>query len=131
LFFQVTFYGVQGCGYADESQYPRNTYQSILATDGVHSFALFYFNEMTWTTGEASNGNCAGLGGVPARSGFDAGDGSTLYLVSGSCSDDIITINQRSNINEAGKWMFRIDSADIETPPPMTTTTTTSNGGMQ
>lgn len=111
----MTFFGVQTCGYGAESNYPRDTFQSILATDGVHSFALFYFNVMTWTTGRASSGDCQGLGGTPARSGFDAGDGRTLFLVPGSCSADIITINQRTNMNYDGKWMFRIDSGDIQT----------------
>jgi alpha-tectorin len=40
----------------------RDTFQAILATNGAQSFAIFYYNNITWTTGDASGG-VNGLGG--------------------------------------------------------------------
>uniref|UniRef100_A0AC34FLT9 NIDO domain-containing protein n=1 Tax=Panagrolaimus sp. ES5 TaxID=591445 RepID=A0AC34FLT9_9BILA len=34
----------------------RNTFQATITTDGRHSFAIFYYNKIEWTTGKASNG---------------------------------------------------------------------------
>ncbi|XP_021965748.1 protein mesh [Folsomia candida] len=89
----------------------RNTFQLALTTDGFHSFAIFYYNNITWTTGHASNGNpCTGLGGQPAKAGFDYGDGSTFYTIPTSCSADVINVTETSNVASPGKWVFRIDN---------------------
>lgn len=45
-----------------------NTFQAVLITDGVSSFALFNYHEISWTTGTASGGDpLTGLGGVMAQ----------------------------------------------------------------
>lgn len=63
----VAFYGAveePDCRGTDK----RNTFQTILTTDGSKSFAIFLYNTITWTTGTASSGNkCSGLGGTPAK----------------------------------------------------------------
>lgn len=96
--------------------------QVVLAKDGYHSFVIFNFHKITWTTGTASNGSECGLGGTPAKSGFDLGDSTTFYTVPGSCSQSIINITQTSNVGVPGKWIFRIDdqvvSAVVPTPGP-------------
>uniref|UniRef100_A0A914PBJ6 Uncharacterized protein n=1 Tax=Panagrolaimus davidi TaxID=227884 RepID=A0A914PBJ6_9BILA len=107
--FNVTFY--------DVTKHPwerRNTFQSAIATNGIYSFAIFYYNEITWTTGDKSNGT-NGVGGTPAQAGFDAGDGKNRLMLGGSCENEILTIGKRSNVNSPGKWIFRVDSANIET----------------
>ncbi|KAJ8298655.1 hypothetical protein KUTeg_022715 [Tegillarca granosa] len=49
----------------------RNTFQCVLITNGRHSFAMFLYKKLTWTTGTASNGdNSTGLGGTPAQVGM-------------------------------------------------------------
>uniref|UniRef100_A0A914VSW5 NIDO domain-containing protein n=1 Tax=Plectus sambesii TaxID=2011161 RepID=A0A914VSW5_9BILA len=97
-------------------QRPRNTFQAVLTTDGTQSFAIFYYNNMTWTTGQAtsSGGNSSGLGGIPAKAGFDAGDGQTLFMIPGSCTSDIVTIGDRSNVGSPGKWLFRVDNSNVQ-----------------
>ena len=61
---EVAYYGCcSGC--SDRTR--RNNFQSILATDGTTSFAIFYYNKITWTTGTASGGNGCGLYGNPAK----------------------------------------------------------------
>uniref|UniRef100_A0A914V6F4 Sushi, nidogen and EGF-like domain-containing protein 1 n=1 Tax=Plectus sambesii TaxID=2011161 RepID=A0A914V6F4_9BILA len=104
--FNVTFY--------PGTYNPRNTFQVALTTDGIQSFAIFYYNNITWTTGTSTGGNTSGLGGTPAQAGFDAGDGKTLFMIPGSCMDDIITIGDRSNVDSPGKWLFRVDNSNIQ-----------------
>src|SRR3569623_1759324 len=40
----------------------RNTFQAILAASEDQSFVIFYYNNITWTTGDTSGVN-TGLGG--------------------------------------------------------------------
>lgn len=48
-----------------------NTFQAVLITDGVSSFAIFNYHEISWTTGTASGGDpLTGLGGVMAQVRF-------------------------------------------------------------
>ena len=45
-----------------------NTFQAVLITDGVSSFAIFNYHEISWTTGTASGGDpLTGLSGVMAQ----------------------------------------------------------------
>lgn len=103
----VAFYGCYRCD-------KRNTFQEILITNGQHSFTIFNYKNITWTTGTASGGNRnTGLGGTPAQVGFNAGDGKIFYAVNASRTPAILGINHMSNINIPGKFAFRIDSAEI------------------
>ena len=43
-----------------------NTFQIVLITDGVTSFAMFNYGDMQWTTGYSSGG-VDGLGGTEAE----------------------------------------------------------------
>lgn len=47
-----------------------NTFQAVLVSDGSHTFTLFNYYEINWTTGTASGGDpLTGLGGVMAQVG--------------------------------------------------------------
>ncbi|KAI1707227.1 nidogen-like domain-containing protein [Ditylenchus destructor] len=92
----------------------RNTFQAIITTDGRHSFAIFYYQNLTWTTGAESGGR-DGLGGTPAQAGFDFGDGNHRLMIPGSCTGDVLKINEQSNVGDPGKWVFRVDRAAIQT----------------
>ena len=91
-----------------------NTFQAVLATDGLLSFVIFLYadGEIQWTTGEASGGT-NGLGGIPAQVGFDAGDGIRYFAVPGSQTDEIINIASTSNVGIPGMWIFRIDGQEV------------------
>lgn len=60
-----------GCCHGDCSPYsPKNTFQTILATDGTYSFTIFYYNKIQWTTGTGIGsgwGDKCGRGGYPAK----------------------------------------------------------------
>lgn len=108
----VVFYGCcqEGCS-------KKNTFQVVLTTDGIRSFAILNYHNITWTTGTArsSAGDCfTGKGGVPAKAGFDAGDGKSFFTIPGSCEDDIATVDERSNVGVPGKWIFRVDSSEVQ-----------------
>ncbi|XP_052061715.1 sushi, nidogen and EGF-like domain-containing protein 1 [Mytilus californianus] len=104
---KVAFYGSNSIG-----QRMRNTFQCVLVTDGMHSFVIYNYYKIQWTSGTSNNGtNPTGFG---SQVGFDAGDGVNYYVVNGSRTPGIINIPQMSNIGIPGKYIFRVDLASIE-----------------
>ncbi|CAB3980322.1 sushi domain-containing 2-like [Paramuricea clavata] len=88
----------------------RNTFQVVLITNGRHSFAIFYYEKIEWTTGDASKSI---YGGIPAQAGFNFGDGTRYYSVQGSQTDLIRQLPALSNVNVPGMFVFRVDEAEI------------------
>ncbi|KAI1696660.1 nidogen-like domain-containing protein [Ditylenchus destructor] len=82
-----------------------NTFQAILTTDGVRSFVIYNYNQIkriekdTWAGCTLTH----------------AADVHT-YTITGSSTSDMLTIDQRSNVNRPGKWIFRIDLPKIYEP---------------
>ncbi|XP_071951618.1 sushi domain-containing protein 2-like [Antedon mediterranea] len=109
---KVPFYVVSG----QANRY--NTFQTVLITDGVLSFVIFNYGVLEWTTGWSSYGSSNGLAqgneSVAAQVGFNAGNGLNFYSVEGSRTNDILKINETSNIDREGRWMFRVDLTDIK-----------------
>ena len=48
--------------------------------------------------------------------GFDAGDGVNYYAIDGSRTDAMLDIENTSNINVLGKYMFKVSNANITAP---------------
>uniref|UniRef100_A0AC34R573 NIDO domain-containing protein n=1 Tax=Panagrolaimus sp. JU765 TaxID=591449 RepID=A0AC34R573_9BILA len=110
--FIATWYNVTS--YPDAvDQTKRNTFQCALGTNGVESFAIFYYNEIQWTTGDASQGT-NGLSGIPAQVGFDSGDGQNRNMLDVSCTDYVITLANMTNVGSPGVLIFQIDSTNIK-----------------
>lgn len=106
---RVTFYGASTIGKSKV-----NTFQAVLITDGLQSFVIFNYDLITWTTGRASGGNADnGLGGTPAQGGFNAGDGTTFFVIPGSRTKNILNLNSTSNVGRCGQWMFQTDRASV------------------
>ncbi|XP_077205134.1 sushi, nidogen and EGF-like domain-containing protein 1 isoform X3 [Paroedura picta] len=107
--YQVTFFG-------GNSHSPVNTFQIVLVTDGMLSFTIFNYESVTWTTGmhASSGGNSAGLGGIAAQAGFNAGDGKRYFNIPGSRTDDIVDVEMTTNVGIPGRWVFRIDDAQVQ-----------------
>uniref|UniRef100_A0A4W3GVP4 Tectorin alpha n=1 Tax=Callorhinchus milii TaxID=7868 RepID=A0A4W3GVP4_CALMI len=104
---QVTFYG-------GSSTTPVNTFQCILVTDGRVSFAMFNYAEIHWTTGTASGGDpLTGVGGSAAQVGFNGGDNSHFFSLPSSRTSEVLNMEQTSNVNMPGRWLFRIDGVTI------------------
>ncbi|NXE91314.1 SNED1 protein, partial [Menura novaehollandiae] len=107
--YRVTFFG--GSSFS-----PVNTFQIVLITDGKLSFTIFNYESITWTTGmhASSGGNFAGLGGIAAQAGFNAGDGKRYFNIPGSRTDDIADVEMTTNVGIPGRWVFRIDDAQVQ-----------------
>eukprot|EP00105_Crassostrea_gigas_P046261 XP_019930409.1 PREDICTED: protein mesh [Crassostrea gigas] len=106
---RVAFFGCSGGGCSK-----NNTFQAVLITNGQHSFTIYNYEDIQWTTGTASRGNSTtGLGGTPAQVGFNAGDGIVSFTVNASRSPDIVNVDEDSNVDIPGKFAFRIDASDI------------------
>ncbi|XP_028924283.1 sushi, nidogen and EGF-like domain-containing protein 1 isoform X5 [Ornithorhynchus anatinus] len=106
---RVTFFG--GSSFS-----PVNTFQIVLITDGKLSFTIFNYESITWTTGmhASSGGDFAGLGGIAAQAGFNAGDGKRYFNIPGSRTDDIADVEMTTNVGIPGRWVFRIDDAQVQ-----------------
>lgn len=85
--------------------------------DGLHSFAIFQYANglLQWTTGDSAGGT-GGLGGMPARAGFNAGDGMTYTEMPGSRTPNMINITDTSNVGVTGLWVFQVSDAAISRP---------------
>ncbi|CAH3035734.1 unnamed protein product [Porites lobata] len=114
--YEVAFYGARG-NYSSK----RNTFQAVLVTNGRNSFVIFNYDKLTWTTGTASSGNSAGLGGTPAQAGFNGGDGLRYFNIPGSGTQQVLDLSRQSNVGNPGRWLYRIDSragdCDHNDPP--------------
>uniref|UniRef100_A0A8C7E2J2 Alpha-tectorin n=1 Tax=Naja naja TaxID=35670 RepID=A0A8C7E2J2_NAJNA len=105
---EVTFYG-------GSSTTPVNTFQALLISDGTSSFAMFNYEEINWTTGTASGGDpLTGLGGVMAQAGFNGGNSTNYFSIPGSRTPDIVNIEETTNVNVPGCWVFKIDGREID-----------------
>jgi hypothetical protein len=87
----------------------QNTFQLILRDrndlTGSNTDVEFRYGNLQWTTGDASGGQ-NGLGGQPAFAGYTGGAVGASQNLLGSGTSNILTLNQRSNINNAGRWYF-------------------------
>jgi len=86
-----------------------NTFQCVLATDGVESFVVFLYahGNIQWTTGRASGG-FRGLFGTEALAGINAGNRINSITINGSRTPEIINIDKTSNVQVPGVWMFQV-----------------------
>ncbi|KAI0226846.1 Sushi, nidogen and EGF-like domain-containing protein 1, partial [Lamellibrachia satsuma] len=92
-----------------------NTFQAVLITNGRHSFTMFNYGDISWTTGTASGGDrSTGLGGTPAQVGFNAGDGIVFASVPGSRQAAIVEVETTTNVGLPGRWVFRIDDVSVQ-----------------
>ena len=83
-----------------------NTFQTVIATNGRHSFTVFNYGTLMWSyTNSAS---------IHALAGFNSGLNGTFYQLNGSLTLDILKISNGSNVNVKGKYVFRIDESSIE-----------------
>ena len=91
-----------------------NTFQCILATDGVESFVIFLyeFDGIQWNTPDSSGGD-HGLGERGAVAGINGGDNFTYFNIPGSLTPDIINVDQTSNVGIPGVWMFQVGKGNF------------------
>jgi len=71
-----------------------NTLQVVLATDSQASFVFFIYSDIQWGT---------------ANIGFNAGDGVRLFMVPGALTPQTRNIENGSNVNIPGTYIYRVD----------------------
>ena len=73
---------------------------------------MYADGKIRWTTGDSSGG-ANGIGGIPAQVGFNAGDGFNFASVPESRTQDIINIDNTTNVGIKGVWMFQVNEERI------------------
>ncbi|XP_028136184.2 protein mesh isoform X2 [Diabrotica virgifera virgifera] len=103
----VTFTG----GFAN-AKYKTNTFQMVLATDEVFTYAMFNYLNLDWTSHTEAGGDSQnGEGGVSAYVGFNAGNGTRSYEYNpysqASVIRDLTSVGFGNGFK--GRHIFRID----------------------
>ena len=75
-----------------------NTFQCILASSHNGSFAIFVYDDIQWPAPDDDE----------ALAGINAGDGINHITVPGSLTTSISDIEETSNIDVPGVWVFRV-----------------------
>ncbi|XP_031341767.1 protein mesh isoform X1 [Photinus pyralis] len=108
----VTWKNISFAGGIPQALYTTNTFQLVLATDEVFTYAIFNYLDLQWTSHtEALGDTLKGEGGTPAFIGFNAGNGTRSY--------EYMPYSQASVIRDLsgrgwgngfkGRHIFRID----------------------
>jgi len=97
------------------SSLATNSFQAVIATDGIISFLIFNFGSLS-------------LISKFTQIGGNSGDGVNFYKFPEVLSTNISSLSSLSNINVPGKWVLKIDSfsSSVVSNPPSTTITSTS-----
>ncbi|XP_037976230.2 protein mesh isoform X1 [Plutella xylostella] len=108
----VTWKNMSFAGGIDNSLYKTNTFQMVLATDEVFTYAIFNYLEINWSAHtEAGGDTTGGEGGVPAYIGFNAGNGTQSYEYKPYSQASVLRdLTSRGWANGfPGRHIFRID----------------------
>lgn len=92
--------------------FQTNTFQLILATDEVFTYAIFNYNLLTWTTPTDAGGSSdRGEGGTAALVGFNAGNGTRSYEYKPYSQNSVIRDLSSTGWANGfpGRHIFRID----------------------
>ncbi|RNA00948.1 sushi domain-containing 2-like [Brachionus plicatilis] len=92
--------------FSQSANFPNNTFQALVTTNGRHSFTIFNYHKLDWSRSR----NVA----EHAQVGFNAGDGIVHFALDKSFTPNITNIVFESNVNKPGRWIFRIDDTTIE-----------------
>ena len=59
------------------------------------TFVFFLYGDIQWGDG--------------ANIGFDAGDGARFFMVSGALTNQVLNIDEESNVGVRGVYMYQVD----------------------
>ncbi|XP_055617268.1 protein mesh isoform X2 [Toxorhynchites rutilus septentrionalis] len=108
----TTWKNLTFAGGIDNSLYRTNTFQMVLATDEVYTYAIFNYAIINWSSHtEAGGDTTGGEGGVPAYIGFNAGNGTQAYEYKPYSQASVLRdLTGRGWANNfPGRHIFRID----------------------
>ncbi len=88
-----------------------NAFQMQIVRVGDADFdVLFRYEDINWTTGDASDG-VGGLGGEVARAGYSAGDGVNYFELPQSGNQAaMLDLENSTNGTQSGLWSFKVRS---------------------
>lgn len=108
-------------GYFSSHADKTNSFQLVLRKEGDNGDfnAEFRYQQLTWTTGDASGG-AGGVGGTPAQAGWDAGDQVHFQTLPGSRTDAVLNLMNTSNVSDStpGLWTFSFRSGSLPGQTP-------------
>ncbi|XP_065372052.1 protein mesh isoform X3 [Calliphora vicina] len=108
----TTWKNVSFAGGIDNSLFTTNTFQMVLATDEVYTYAIFNYDVINWSAHTEAGGDTThGEGGVPAFIGFNAGNGTQSYEYKPYSQNMVLRdLTGRGWANGfPGRHIFRID----------------------
>jgi len=108
----VTWKNMSFAGGIDNSLFRTNTFQLVLATDEVYTYAIFNYVELQWSSHtEAGGDTTTGEGGVPAYIGFNAGNGTRSYEYYPYSQNSVLRdlVGRGWTNGFPGRHIFRID----------------------
>ena len=74
----------------------------VIAADGQETFVIFIYGDIQWGDG--------------ANIGFNAGDGSRSFMVPGAQTNQTLNIEDGSNVDVTGLYIYRVDSCSVLGP---------------
>lgn len=78
-----------------------NTFQTVIATDGISTYVMLNYGDIQWGTDATTVG-------------FNAGDQIRFYTLPESSSNNgILNLESTSNIGRPGTYVFRVDQDSI------------------
>jgi nidogen-like/Big-like domain-containing protein/uncharacterized protein DUF5801/VWA domain-containing protein/hemolysin type calcium-binding protein len=93
-----------------------NAFQLVIYNTGGQNFSFeFRYENVDWTTGDASGGS-GGLGGVVARAGWNSGNGTDFFELPQSGNQSaILALETTSNPGTAqdGNWVFNVVGGEV------------------
>lgn len=110
--FTVTWDDV---GYFPSATNLQNAFQLQLIDRGNGDFDIvFRYESVNWTTGGASGGQ-GGLGGQPARAGYNSGNGEDFFELAGSGNQGQVLAWDElpGNSNQVGVYIFQVRGGEV------------------
>lgn len=84
---------------------------------GVGNFDIWFtYEDINWTTGDASYGS-GGLGGVVARAGWNSGNGTDYFEIPQSGIQDQMLALEGINSYAPGVWLFQVRGGQVQPQP--------------
>uniref|UniRef100_A0A5S6QIF4 Sushi domain-containing protein n=1 Tax=Trichuris muris TaxID=70415 RepID=A0A5S6QIF4_TRIMR len=91
----------------------QNTFQLVLATDEIRSYAIFNYASLNWTS-STDAGSLRGRGGYQSSiAGFNGGNGTGFTPLPYSARGEIFKLATYSSVDLPGRWMYRVDEQII------------------
>ncbi|KAL3266307.1 hypothetical protein HHI36_010485 [Cryptolaemus montrouzieri] len=108
----VTWKNVSFSGGISDALMKTNTFQMVVVTDEVFTYAMFNYLNIAWTTHtEARGDSLTGEGGTPAFIGFNGGNGTRSFEYKPYSQDSVVRDLTSTGFANGfpGRHIFRID----------------------